>query len=106
VLSDSPTGIKGRYLISNTYDPGKTGNNGGNCDSTCETSTPAVVTSILPCDVADGRRYVNLVLAGSRVAAKPGETVDVLDGGYLQVTRSYPAAANQDPKRDPASCRE
>ncbi len=105
VFSDSPTGIKGRYLISNTYDPGKTGNNGGNCDTTCETSTPAVVASILPCDVADGRRYVNLVLAGSRVAAKPGETVDVLDGGYLQVTRSYPADANEDPKRDPASCR-
>jgi hypothetical protein len=49
---------------------------------------------------------VNLVLAGSRVAAKPGETVDVLDGGFLGVTRSYPAAANEDPRHDPASCQE
>ena len=35
VLSDSATGIKGRFLISDSYDPGKTGNAGGNCDTSC-----------------------------------------------------------------------
>ncbi len=106
VLSDSPTGINGRFLISNTYDTGKTGNNGGNCDGTCKLTTPAAVTSVLQCDADAGRRYVNLVLASSRAAAKPGEVVEIADGGYIQVTRAYPAEANEDPRRNPASCRE
>ncbi len=106
VLSDKPTGIKGRYLISNTYDSGKTGNNGGNCDKSCKLDTPSVVTSILPCDVEANRRYVNLVLASSRAAAKPGERVQVEDGGYIQVTRAYPAEANENPKKVPSSCQE
>lgn len=96
VLSDSPTSISGRYLISDSYDPGKTGNAGGNCDRTCANGRPAVVTTILDCDVSTGRRFVNLVADGSRAAARPGETVDVLDGGYVKITRLYDAAASLD----------
>lgn len=89
VLADSPTSIHGRYLISDSYDPGKTGNDGGNCDRTCKQARPAVATVIQQCDVDDGRRYLNLVADASRAAAKKGETVKVLPGGYLEVTRGY-----------------
>lgn len=105
VLSDSPTGIDGRYLISNSYDPGKTGNAGGNCDRSCEAEAAAAVVTILPCDVAAGRRYVNVVAAASRMAAHPGETVDVLPGGFLEVTHAYPASANASPAGADDSCR-
>ena len=94
VLADSPTSISGRYLISDSYDPGKTGNAGGNCDGSCTEGRPAVVTTILDCDVSAGRRYVNLIADGSRAAAKPGEAVDVLDGGYVKVTRLYDASVS------------
>lgn len=94
VLSDSATGIKGRFLISDTYDPDKTGNAGGNCDSSCEAEAAAAITTILPCDVEAGRRYVNVVSAASRMAAKPGESVDILPGGFLEVTQAFPASAD------------
>jgi hypothetical protein len=89
VLADSPTSIDGRYLISDSYDPNKTGNDGGNCDAKCEQSRPAVVTALQPCDIAAGRRFVNLVADASRAAAKRGEKVDVADGGYVRVSRGY-----------------
>jgi hypothetical protein len=94
VLSDSPTGIAGRYLISDSYDPGKTGNAGGNCDETCSVTRPAVATTIQPCDVSAGRRFVNLVAASSRAAAKRGETVSIADGGYVEVSRMFPAGVS------------
>ena len=104
VLSDSPTAIDGRYLISNSYDPGKTGNAGGNCDSSCEAEAAAAVVTILPCDVAAGRRYINVVGAASRMAARPGETVHVLPGGFLEVTHAYPASANASPASSDGTC--
>ena len=91
VLGDSPSAIKGRYLISSTYDDGKTGNEGGNCDSSCRQFRPAVATALLPCDVSAGRRYVNLVADASRARAKKGEKVQVAKGGYLEITRTYTA---------------
>ena len=104
VLSDSPTGISGRYLLSNSYDPGKTGNAGGNCDRVCSAQGAAAVATVLPCDVDAGRRYINVVSAASRMAAKPGETVDVLPGGFLEVTHAYPAVANASPTAQSATC--
>ena len=94
VLSDSPTGLDGRYLISDSYDPNKTGNAGGNCDGSCENGRAAVATTILDCDISADRRYVNLVADSSRAAAKAGETVEVTDGGYVKVTRLFPADVN------------
>ena len=47
VLSDKPDSIRGRYLLSDSYDPNKTGNNGENCVSSCEFVRPAAVTTIL-----------------------------------------------------------
>lgn len=91
VLADDPTSISGRYLISATYDDDKTGNDGGNCDTSCRQFRPAVVTSVLDCDISAGRRYVNLVADASRAAARKGEKVEITDGGYLQVTRTYSA---------------
>lgn len=96
VLSDSPTGLDGRYLISDSYDPGKTGNAGGNCDGTCENGRAAVATTMLDCDISAGRRYVNLVADSSRAAAKAGETVEVTEGGYVKVTRLFPADVNSE----------
>lgn len=104
VFSDSPTGIKGRYLISDSYDPGKTGNAGGNCDSSCSAEAGAAITTVLRCDVTAGRRYVNVVAAASRKVAKRGETVDVLPGGFLEVTHAYPASAADDPPDPGADC--
>jgi hypothetical protein len=104
VFSDSPTGIKGRFLISDSYDPGKTGNAGGNCDTSCSAEAGAAITTVLPCDVAAGRRYVNVVAAASRMAAKPGETVDVLPGGFLEVSHAYPADASDAPPGQPGDC--
>jgi len=104
VLSDSPTGIKGRFLISDSYDPGKTGNAGGNCDSSCEAEAAAAITTILPCDVEAGRRYVNVVSAASRMAAKPGEKVDILPGGFLEVTHAFPESAGDDPPGQRTDC--
>ena len=54
VLSDRPGSIRGRYLLSDSYDPDKTGNNGENCDGSCEFTRPAAVTTILRCDVRGG----------------------------------------------------
>jgi hypothetical protein len=88
VLADSPTSIDGRYLISDSYDSGKTGNDGGNCDTRCIQARPAVATSIQQCDIDAGRRYLNLVADASRAAAKKGEKVQVT-GGFLEVTRGY-----------------
>jgi hypothetical protein len=48
-----------------------------------------VVTSLQPCDVAAGRRFVNLVADASRAAAKKGEKVSVADGGFVKVTRGF-----------------
>ena len=104
VLSDSPTGIKGRFLISDTYDPGKTGNAGGNCDSRCKAEAAAAITTILPCDVDAGRHYVNVVSAASRMAARPGEKVDVLPGGFLEITHAYPADASDNPPGGRTDC--
>jgi len=104
VFSDSPTDIKGRYLISDSYDPGKTGNAGGNCDRSCTAEAGAAITTVLRCDVTAGRRYVNVVAAASRMAAKPGETVDVLPGGFLEVTHAYPADAGDDPPGARTDC--
>ena len=77
VLSDSPTGISGRYLLSNSYDPGKTGNAGGNCDRVCSAQGAAAVATVLPCDVDAGRRYINVVSAASRMAATTRPSFDV-----------------------------
>ena len=88
VLADSPTSIHGRYLLSDSYDSGKTGNDGGNCDTRCTQARPAVATSIQQCDVDAGRRYLNLVADASRAAARKGEKVEVI-GGFLEVTRGY-----------------
>lgn len=104
VLSDSATGIKGRFLISDSYDPGKTGNAGGNCDTSCWAEAAAAITTILPCDVDAGRRYVNAVSAASRMAAKPGETVDVMPGGFLEITHAYPADAGDNPPGQRTDC--
>ncbi|MCB0874735.1 MAG: hypothetical protein R2718_01650 [Solirubrobacterales bacterium] len=104
VLSDSPTGIKGRFLISDTYDPDKTGNAGGNCDRRCSAEAGAAITTILTCDVEAGRRYVNVVSAASRMAAKPGEVVHVLPGGFLEITHAYPADAGDDPPGRRTDC--
>ena len=104
VLADSPTSISGRYLISDSYSSSKTGNEGGNCDTSCEQSRPAVVTSLLSCDVSAGRRYVNLVADASRAAAKKGETVQVAEGGYVQITRSYSASESVDTDSGVTSC--
>lgn len=96
VLADSPTSIRGRYLISATYDDDKTGNDGGNCDTSCRQFRPAVVTSVLDCDISAGRRYVNLVADASRAAARKGEKVEIAPGGYLEVTRTYSADESVD----------
>ena len=96
VLSDKPDSIRGRYLLSDSYDPDKTGNNGENCDESCEFTRPAAVTTILKCDVRAGRRFVNLVADGSRADAKRGEKVTVADGGYLEVTEVYDADVTSD----------
>ena len=96
VLSDRPGSIRGRYLLSDSYDPDKTGNNGENCDGSCEFTRPAAVTTILRCDVRAGRRFVNLVADGSRADAKRGEKITVADGGYLKVTEIYDADITSD----------
>jgi hypothetical protein len=103
VLSDKPGSIRGRYLISDSYDPGKTGNNGENCDESCDFSRPAAVTTILKCDVAAGRRYVNFVADGSRARAKPGETVTVGDEGFLEVSEYFDADETSD-EQSVANC--
>ena len=104
VLADSPTSIKGRYLISSTYDDNKSGNDGGNCDTSCRQFRPAVATAILDCDVSAGRRYVNLVADASRAAAKKGEKVQVAKGGYLEITRTYTADESIDTKSGVSNC--
>lgn len=104
VLADSPTSIKGRYLISSSYDDGKTGNDGGNCDAHCRQFRPAVATAILDCDVSAGRRYVNLVADASRARARRGERVEIVRGGYLQITRTYTAAESVDTHSGVTSC--
>jgi hypothetical protein len=106
VLADSPTSIHGRYLLSDSYDSGKTGNDGGNCDTSCTQSRPAVATSIQPCDVAAGRRFVNLVADASRAAAKRGEKVAVADGGYVKVTRGFLAGNSADTSSVQLGCDE
>lgn len=104
VLADSPTSIKGRYLISSTYDDGKSGNDGGNCDTSCRQFRPAVATAILDCDVSAGRRYVNLVADASRAAAKKGEKVQVAKGGYLEITRTFTADESIDTRSGLSNC--
>lgn len=104
VLADGPTSIKGRYLISSTYDDAKTGNDGGNCDGSCRQFRPAVATSILDCDVSAGRRYVNLVADASRAAARKGEKVQVAKGGYLEITRTYTADESVDTNSGLTDC--
>ena len=103
VLSDKPNSIHGRYLLSDSYDPGKTGNNGENCDRSCQFSRPAAITTILGCDIEAGRRFINFVADGSRARARPGETVDVVDGGYLKVSRYYDASITSD-RQSVGSC--
>ena len=103
VLSDKPDSIRGRYLISDSYDPGKTGNNGENCDKSCDFTRPAAVTTILKCDVAAGRRYINFVADGSRARAKRGEHVQIQDGGYLKVSEYYLANETSD-KQSVGNC--
>jgi len=104
VLADSPTSIKGRYLISSTYDDDKTGNDGGNCDTSCRQFRSAVVTSVLDCDISAGRRYVNLVADASRAAARKGEKVRIAHGGYLEVTRTYTAGESVDTHSGVTDC--
>lgn len=96
VLAERPGSIQGRYLLSDSYDPGKTGNNGENCDRNCDFTRPAAITTILKCDVKAGRRFLNFVADGSRARAKRGETVQVEDGGYLKVTEYYDAGETSD----------
>lgn len=103
VLSDKPNSIEGRYLISDSYNPGKTGNNGENCDKSCQFARPAAVTTILQCDIDAGRRYINFVADGSRARAKRGETVEVVDGGYLKVSQYYNADITSD-QQSVANC--
>jgi hypothetical protein len=88
VLSDRPDGVSGRYLVSDSYSPARTGNTGENCDGTCAYVRGAAATVILPCDVRAGRRFVNLVAGAARDAAPPGEHVRILDGG-MRVVRYY-----------------
>ena len=104
MLGDSPTAIDGRYLISDSYDENKTGNDGGNCDTSCVQERSAVVTSILGCDVNAGRRYVNLVADASRAAARKGEKVRIAHGGYLEVTRTYTAGESVDTHSGVTDC--
>ena len=104
VLSDKPGSIRGRYLISDSYDPGKTGNNGENCETSCDFTRPAAVTTILKCDVAAGRRYVNFVADGSRARAKPGETVTIGDEGFLEVSEYFDADETSD-EQSVANCK-
>lgn len=96
VLAEKPGSIQGRYLLSDSYDSGKTGNNGENCDRSCDFTRPAAITTILKCDVKAGRRFINFVADGSRARAKRGETVQVVDGGYLKVTDYYDAGETSD----------
>lgn len=96
VLSASPDSIEGRYLLSDSYDPSKTGNNGENCDDSCSFTRPAVITTILDCDVEAGRRFVNLVADASRADARRGETVAVASGGLLEVSQYYEADITSD----------
>jgi hypothetical protein len=95
VLSDSPTGTEGRYLVSDSYDDGHSGNAGGNCDTRCGFTRPVAITPILACDVSAGRRYVNLVAVSQRKAAASGETVSVEPGGFVKVTRYYDGESAQ-----------
>jgi hypothetical protein len=95
VLSDSPTGTEGRYLVSDSYDDGHSGNAGGNCDTRCGFTRPVAITPILACDVSAGRRYVNLVAVSQRKAAASGETVSVEPGGFVKVTRYYDGKSAQ-----------
>ena len=55
-------------------------------------------------DVEAGRRYVNVVSAASRMAAKPGEKVDVLPGGFLEVTHAFPESSGDDPPGQRTDC--
>jgi hypothetical protein len=103
VLSDKPGSITGRYLISDSYNPGKTGNNGENCDKSCDFTRPAAVTTILKCDVAAGRRFINFVADGSRARAKRGEHVQIQDGGYLKVSEYFLADETSD-KQSVGNC--
>lgn len=103
VLSDSPTGTEGRYLVSDSYDAGHSGNAGGNCDGSCEFTRPVAVTRILGCDVSAGRRYVNLVAVSQRKAASSGESVEVESGGFVKVTRYYDGKSSQ--SSSSGSCR-
>jgi hypothetical protein len=88
VLSDEPDGVRGRYLVSDSYSPDRTGNTGENCSGTCAYVRGAAATVILPCDVRAKRRFVNLVAGAARDAAPPGEHVRVLDGG-MRIVRYY-----------------
>ena len=47
---------------------------------------------------------MNVVSAASRMAAKPGETVDVMPGGFLEITHAYPADAGDNPPGQRTDC--
>jgi hypothetical protein len=92
VLSDSPKRIAGRYLSSDTYDAARRGDTGENCSRSCTYVKPGAATRIAKCDVEAGRRYVNLVAYSVRDAAKRGESVQVDNGGSLEVL-NFPSDA-------------
>ena len=88
VLSNRREGTTGRYLVSDSYSPARTGNTGQNCAGRCAYLRGAAATVVLPCDVRAGRRFVNLVAGAARDVAPPGEKVRVLKGG-MRVVRYY-----------------
>jgi hypothetical protein len=88
VLASRPTAVEGRYLVSDSYSPARTGNTGENCSGKCAYLRGAAATVILPCDVRAGRRFVNLVAGAARDVAPSGRTARILEGG-LRVVRYY-----------------
>lgn len=65
-------------------------NNGENCEGTCTFIKPGGVETITDCDVAKGRRYLNLVAGAVRTIPQAnGDKVDVLNSGYLRTERHY-----------------
>jgi hypothetical protein len=88
VLASRSDGVTGRYLVSDSYSPERTGNTGENCSGKCAYVRGAAATTILPCDVRAGRRFVNLVAGAARDVAPPGRTVRILDGG-MRIVRYY-----------------
>jgi hypothetical protein len=80
VFADSASEVDGRELGYR---------NGENCDGDCFISKQSVVTTVTSCDVAAGRRFVNLVSVAQRSTGSNQDNVNVKNtGGFLE-TRRY-----------------